>query len=241
VFAGSSGPVPALVSSSPLAQPDGPALCVVAADLTELEASTELIQKLRDQQDLLGKCRERFEVLSETASQLLQSRTPHTIITSPCGRVIEFLAYEVFLNYRLDKADGRLQLNASAGLPDATARAIESLDIREPKSEVFRDGKPFVGRDIQAGNDPRTEVLRFAGIDTCFYLPLFSQADYFGSICFGAMSPEGFSPSEIALVATVADQVAIALQRMRMVEALANANASLEERVTKRTERGSPM
>jgi len=236
VFAGSSGPVPALVSASPLAQPDGPALCVVAADLTELEDSTELIQKLRIQQELLEKSRERFEVLSETASLLLQTRTPHTIITSLCGRVMEILGCDVFLNYLLDKARGTLLLNASAGLPGDAVKAIESLEMGQAKSEVFHDSHVFVGRDIQAGNEPRYEVLRSAGIDTCVCLQLVSQGDFLGSICFGAKSRKSFSTNDIALMATVADQVAIALQRVRMVEALANANESLEARVTKRTE-----
>jgi PAS domain S-box-containing protein len=38
-FRGSTGSIPALVSASFLSQPDGPSICIVAADLSDLEAS----------------------------------------------------------------------------------------------------------------------------------------------------------------------------------------------------------
>ncbi len=43
--------VPVHVASNVLRQPDGVSICMVASDLTELENSTELIQKLRRQQE----------------------------------------------------------------------------------------------------------------------------------------------------------------------------------------------
>ena len=45
--------MPAHVSANVLNQPDGPSICIVATDLTELENSTELIQQLRRQQEAL--------------------------------------------------------------------------------------------------------------------------------------------------------------------------------------------
>ncbi|MBI4861674.1 MAG: PAS domain S-box protein [Candidatus Riflebacteria bacterium] len=45
--------VPVHVAAHLLDQPDGPSVCVVAADLTELESSTEVIQRLRAQQEAL--------------------------------------------------------------------------------------------------------------------------------------------------------------------------------------------
>ncbi|MGD0089377.1 MAG: ATP-binding protein [Planctomycetota bacterium] len=45
--------VPAHISSNVLDQPSGTSICIVAADLTDLENSTELIQQLRRQQEAL--------------------------------------------------------------------------------------------------------------------------------------------------------------------------------------------
>jgi PAS domain S-box-containing protein len=45
--------VPVHISANTLNQPDGPSICVVATNLTELENSTDLIQQLRRQQEAL--------------------------------------------------------------------------------------------------------------------------------------------------------------------------------------------
>jgi PAS domain S-box-containing protein len=46
-------PVPVHISANALNQPDGPSICIVATDLTDLENSTDLIQQLRRQQQAL--------------------------------------------------------------------------------------------------------------------------------------------------------------------------------------------
>lgn len=70
VFKGAGGPVPAHVSASLLSQADGISICMVAADLSELEASTELIQELRRHQELLE---QRTAELARTNEALRQS------------------------------------------------------------------------------------------------------------------------------------------------------------------------
>ncbi len=75
VLEGASGkPVPAYVSSTILQQPDGPSLCMVAADLTELENSTAIIQQLRVQRESLREANERLRVQSEQLQELNQDR-----------------------------------------------------------------------------------------------------------------------------------------------------------------------
>lgn len=57
--------LPAHVSANVLNQPDGLSICVVASDLTELENSTELIQKLRRQQEALQASNEELAATEE--------------------------------------------------------------------------------------------------------------------------------------------------------------------------------
>jgi len=68
VFTASDGAaVPAYVSSNVLDVPDGPSICIVATDLTELENSTELIARLRQQQTALRESEERLREALEDA------------------------------------------------------------------------------------------------------------------------------------------------------------------------------
>ena len=65
MFTASDGTaVPAHISSNVLDVPDGPSICIVATDLTELENSTELIAKLRQQQTALRESDERVRQAS---------------------------------------------------------------------------------------------------------------------------------------------------------------------------------
>ena len=57
--------VPAHVSAHVLNQPDGPSICVVASDLTELENSSEVVQQLRRQQEALQAANEELAATEE--------------------------------------------------------------------------------------------------------------------------------------------------------------------------------
>jgi PAS domain S-box-containing protein len=62
VFRGANGTsVPAHVAAHLLDHPEGPSICIVAADLTELENSTEVIQQLRRQDEALRRARDELE------------------------------------------------------------------------------------------------------------------------------------------------------------------------------------
>lgn len=50
--------VPTHLSANVIYQPDGPSICIVASDLTEMENSTELIQQLRRHQEALRRSEE---------------------------------------------------------------------------------------------------------------------------------------------------------------------------------------
>ncbi len=52
-------PIPAHVSATVLHQPDGLSVCIVATDLSELEASTEMLRQLRRQQEALTQSEQR--------------------------------------------------------------------------------------------------------------------------------------------------------------------------------------
>jgi len=57
--------VPVHVSANLLSQPDGISICIVATDLTDLENSTEMIQKLRRQQEALQAANEELAAAEE--------------------------------------------------------------------------------------------------------------------------------------------------------------------------------
>jgi PAS domain S-box-containing protein len=87
VFRGANGTtVPTHVAAHMLDQPDGPSICVVAADLTELENSTELIQRLRRQEEVLAESENRYHSLVDLSPDaILVHREGKYVFANPAA------------------------------------------------------------------------------------------------------------------------------------------------------------
>jgi PAS domain S-box-containing protein len=185
----------------------------------------------------------RLELLAETASRLLASDAPQTIVDALCRNVLTHLDCHVFFNYLVDGASRRLRLNAYGGIPEDAARAIEWLDYGVAVCGcVARDGCRIVAEDIPGTPDPRTDLERSFGVLAYACFPLVSRGLVIGTLSFGTRSRLRFSEEDLALMKTVADQVAMAMERMRFVAdlqasegALRRIRDELEARVQERT------
>jgi PAS domain S-box-containing protein len=186
----------------------------------------------------------RFELLAETAGELLQTPEPQKIVDSLCRRVMERLDCHAFFNFLVDEQAGRLHLNACAGIPPEEARRIEWLDYGVAVCGcVARDGFRIVAEHIPTTPDVRTELVKSYGIKAYACHPLLGAGGrLIGTLSFGTRSRETFSPDDLSLMKAVADQVAVAMIRMQgeqalraSEEALRKANEQLEEKVRERT------
>ncbi len=236
VFAAARGPVPAHFSASFLGLADNPCICIVASDLSELEASLGMVERLERQQELLKASMERFEVLSETASRLLQSHAPQSIVRSLCARVMEILDCQVCLNFLSVANSERLRLNASLGITKSQADGIREIAYGQAICGIVaRDGAPIVAENIDSGADPRAELARSFRLKAYCCHPLIARGKVIGTLSFGTRTRGTFSQDDVALMKTMTDQVSIAMERIGAEKALRQAKAELEKRVKERT------
>jgi PAS domain S-box-containing protein len=176
-----------------------------------------------------------LDLLAETASQLLLSDSPEEIIDSICTRALSVLGCHVFFNFLVDEELGRLHLNASAGIPEEERRKIEWLDAGAPGSVcVVRDACRIVAERIPAAPDAQPEVTPNS-VKAYSCHPLIVQDHLLGTLSFGTRTRNHFSGDEIALMQAVADQVAIAIERTNIAQALYKSNEELDQRVAERT------
>jgi GAF domain-containing protein len=121
----------------------------------------------------------------------------------------------------VDEQAGRLHLNACAGIPDEAARQIESLDFGVAVCGcAARDGCRIVAEHVQAAPDPRTDLVRGFGIQAYACHPLMNQGKTTGTLSFGSQLKPAFTEDELGLMKAVADHVAIAMQRVRLLDSL---------------------
>jgi len=182
------------------------------------------------------KQKERFQLLSDTASQLLATDNPQGIVNELCRTVMTHLDCHAFFNYLVDDEKQRLHLNACAGIPEETAKEIEWLDYGVAVCGcAARDACRIVAEDIPNTPDLRAELVKSFGIKAYACHPLFSAGRVIGTLSFGTRAQTTFSEGELSLMKTVADQVAIAMEGARLIEALGRSRDELEMRVKERT------
>jgi signal transduction histidine kinase/ActR/RegA family two-component response regulator len=164
---------------------------------------------------------ERTRLLSDVISRLLASDSPQQIVESLCRRVMAHLDCQAFFNFLVDEQAGRLHLNACAGIPADAARQIEWLDYGVAVCGcAARDGCRIVAEQIQTTPDARTDLVRSYGIQAYACHPLLNQGRVVGTLSFGSRTRPTFAEDELALMKDVADHVAIAMQRVSLVESL---------------------
>ena len=184
----------------------------------------------------LSRSQSRFKLLSETSSQLLASENPQAIVERLCREVMQHLDCHVFFNFLVDETMGRLHLNACAGIPEEEARKIEWLDFGVAVCGcAAREGQRIVAEDIFNTPDIRTDLVKSYGIQAYACHPLEVQGKIIGTLSFGTKTRTRFSAEDLALMKTVADQVAIAMEKLRLIDELRNSRDELELRVRERT------
>ncbi|AKB83500.1 Phytochrome, two-component sensor histidine kinase [Methanosarcina barkeri 3] len=192
----------------------------IVRDITERKRSEEMLRESE----------KRFKLLSEANALLLSSKDPEKTIQSIAEKVMHHLNCNVFFNYVFDETEGRLRLNAYAGINTEAAKEIEWLDKGVAICGcVALEGCRIVSEDVQNNEDKRADLVRSMGIQAYSCQPLHIGNHTVGTLSFGTRSKKGFKEDELALMSTVADQVSVAIERKRAEENLRNALMKAEE------------
>lgn len=187
-------------------------------------------------EEALRESQTRFKLLSETAGRLLASENPRGIVTELCHQVMEHLNCDVFFNYLVDDRIGKLCLNAWAGISEETARKIEWLDYGEGIcGTAAQHATRVVVEDILNTTDASAEMVRRCGLQAYACHPLVSGGQVIGTLAFGTRTRTSISERDLSLMQTVGSQVAVALERIRLIGELQRSRDELEMRVQSRT------
>ena len=183
--------------------------------LAEILSIGNDLSEQKEVEQALKRTESLFKLLSDIGRQLLASDNPPQIINDLCGQVLAFLDCKVFFNYLADESAGNMVLNAYAGVSDEEADRIRHLDFGLSVSgTVARDGKRIIAGDIQNTYDPLTDLVKEFGVQAYCSHPLKAQGKVIGTLSFGSRKKNRFTDEEIELMRTVADQVAMAMQRV---------------------------
>lgn len=169
----------------------------------------------------------RLELLAETASALLQSNQPVEVIGRICQKALGVLRCEMFFNYILDEKTRRLRLIASDGFPGRDREKIEWLSVGEgADGYVAQENTPMIVHRLPSSSDLRIRLLKSYGVRAYASYPLTTNAGMLlGTLSFGALNRDSFTEEDVAVMQSLADHVAAALDRMKNREAMRRSEA----------------
>ncbi|SHK07819.1 PAS domain S-box-containing protein [Desulfatibacillum alkenivorans DSM 16219] len=186
--------------------------------------------------DKLAGLTKRFRLLASVAGRLLASEDVQASVEDMCMEVMQHLSCSCFFNYMAHERSHRLHLNAYSGIPAEQAKKQEWLDYGESVSGcVALQGEPFLGENLKASMDPKASALKDYGIQAYCCHPLVVGDQVIGTLAFGARDRAFFSYEDKSIIKTVANQTALAMERILNQNALEAANENLERRVAERT------
>lgn len=191
------------------------------------------------QPDAVSQGNARLKLLSDIASELLLSTTPHEILSPIFERLSAHLGLEVHINHLVDEGNGHLRLHSSGGIsPEQAAElAVFGPGHASYGTDAVAEA-PIVVEGIPDSADPHLKVLRSSGITAYLSYPLVAEGRMLGTLSFGTGARSRFESDELELLRTVSNQIAMALERVRLIAELEQ-RAADQARAVSESEQGS--
>lgn len=218
-----------------------PAGDLVLGTITIIEDVTQ-----RERQALLLQRQQEFDrVLSAALGVLLQSIDPLRDVAALFPKVTLPLGLEAYFTYLYDPQARVLELNAAGGVLPKHREALATLRLGEAVcGQCAQQRRAIICNYLQDSTDPATALLRRIGFRSYCCFPLLVSGRLLGTLSFASSARETIEPDEIECMSTVAQYVAIAMDRTARENALREAEGALrahaemlEVKVAERTAR----
>ncbi|KYC36467.1 ATPase [Scytonema hofmannii PCC 7110] len=198
-----------------------PATCVlVFQDITNLKQVEKALS--------LGY--KRLQLLFNTASDLLSSQQPVALIDSLFKKLSEQIRLDAYFNYLVYEDKRILQLASYTGVSEEQVTEIEWLEFGQGVSgTVSQQRHPIALENVQQLTEPKTEFLRSIGITAYYSYPLVAQGQLLGTLAFGSRTRVRFTHNEMGMMQAVCDQIAIAMERAKLIASLQQQTEQLKE------------
>ncbi len=186
--------------------------------------------KQRWESDRLRESNERLKLLADIANRLLTDVAPEKFLGPLNAQISAHLGLEIFLHYRVDESGKALQLENSGGLPAVGDARYQRLAFGQDGSGAAAQHRQrIVLENIQGSNDPRVQIIRDLGIQAFVSFPLLAQQRLIGVLSFGTRSRPHLKLDELAVLEVVCDQIAMTMERTRLISELQRRAKDLAE------------
>ncbi|BAY89107.1 MULTISPECIES: ATP-binding protein [unclassified Tolypothrix] len=188
------------------------------------------ITNIKDVEKALSINNQRLKLLFHTANELLSSQNPVALVDSLFRKIAEQINLDLYLNYLIEDNSGVMRLASSTGISPELTKEIEYLAIGAAVCGTTAQTRCQTAlENVQASTDPKTELIRALGIKAYFSYPLMAQGQPLGTLSFGSRTRTRFTENQKGMMQAVCDQIAIAMERARLISSLQQQTEQLQE------------
>ncbi|MEH2287977.1 response regulator [Nostoc sp.] len=161
---------------------------------------------------------ERLKLLSEVANDLLVNEDPKVFLASLFEKISTYLGLEVYFNYLYQEDQQRLELNTYGGISQDIALGAKFLELGEGVcGYAVQHRQPAIVENALSTTAPLAFSVQSIGIRAYASHPLIVGNRVLGTLGLGTRQRDRFTRDELDLMQTVANQVAAALERSRLI------------------------
>lgn len=178
-----------------------------------------------------------LELVRDIAEAYFNAQTPIEVYRSALARVTSLVRASFSSVFLRDEQDPELlRLMCAVNWPQTSARYLGQMRIRMgrgPTGRAVAERRAIEVEDLFADPAIRDwwEPARELGFASLISLPLYAGDRAVGAVTFYYSEPHTFSGDEQRLLALIAAQLSIAVERAREIETARNENARLSARI----------
>jgi hypothetical protein len=198
-----------------------PATCVLTfQDITNLKQVEKALS--------LGY--QRLHLLFNVTNDLLSSHEPAALVASAFKKLKQQIGLDVYFNYLVKENSEQMRLESYSGITEEAAKEIEWLALGQAVcGKVALERRPIAVENLQQSTDLETTLVRSFGVTAYYCYPLIARGQLLGTLSFGSRSRQKFSANQIGMMQAVCDQIAIAMERARLIGSLQQQTEQLRE------------
>lgn len=167
----------------------------------------------------------RLQLLWEAARILMTVHDLEAMVRALFEKIRADLGLDLYENCAVEPAFPRLRLVSSDGVQPETAAALASMDFGTSICGVVAErSEAIVLTDVQSSTDRAAASIRALGVQAYVCNPLIAGGRVVGTLSFGSRSKRAFAQDEVEFLETITQYVAVADERLRLIEQLREAD-----------------
>ena len=184
----------------------------------ELERSRDELEQSRDSMQLLI---DRLSTLNAIAVALNRSLELEKVLQEALANALRLTSMDAGAIYLVDEQTGELELAAHKGISGEAARVAANFGLSATLcAAAAQTGEPLVMENTGRYARGTKSILVTEKMHCMARVPFKSDGRLLGTMVLGCPESRSFSKAEMELLTSVANQIAVAVQKVRLYEEL---------------------